>query len=161
MENNINQELTYFLRIFLNWNYNSDILNIISSYIHLQPINKIRYYGDEHHWKRGVIGKRGIRSIPYTCSYCDQLCYNQNHEMVCTMMASCDHCTYSGLLNSEYLLHKQNMCPSSTMECEYCNVKGFRQNMYNHYDNCNNVLKCNKCNEYYTKDNINLHQLFC
>jgi len=159
----INSKLKHFIELFLDWNYNSDIISIICDYIHLKPVDKIRYYGDESHWKRGFIGLRGVHQIPYRCTYCNQLCYNQRHEhdLECPMMTNCEDCNYRGTLNSEYIKHKQNSCRTTLIRCEYCNFRTFRQNMYDHYNSCNKVFKCDKCDLVYTKNNMNLHQLFC
>jgi len=167
MENNnttnTNSNLKHFIELFLNWNYNSDIISIICEYIHLKPIDKIRYYDDQHHNKRGVMGLRGFHQTPYRCNHCNQLCYNQRyqHDLECKMMTNCDECGYSGTLNSEYIQHKQNTCPTTLIRCEYCNMEGYRQNMYHHYNSCNKVFKCDKCDLVHTKDNENLHKLLC
>jgi len=166
MDNNTaNGKLKHLVKSFLDWNYNSDILNIICSYIYLLPVDKVKYYGDEQKSKYNDVMIELIRGIriktPYQCSYCKQVCYNQNHQLVCPIMVNCGNCNYRGNSNSDYLQHAQNECELSPMKCEYCKIKTYRQCMNEHYNNCDKLFKCDKCNLLYTTDNENLHQLFC
>jgi len=165
MESITNIKLEHLVKLFLDWSYNSNIIDIICEYIHLKPIDKIRYYGDEQKSKYTnteimMIGEIR-RKTPYKCIFCNQFCYNQNHELVCPIMIKCSQCSYHGNSNTKYIQHIQNDCELSLMKCEYCKIKTYRQCMNEHYDNCDKLFRCDKCNLLYTIDNKDLHQLSC
>jgi len=155
-----NVSLERLVELYLNWNYNSDIINIICDYINLQPI-KVKY----HRVSQDIIGYDGPRKAPgafHMCNDCHQICNDEKkHDLECIVRRNCLNCQYQGKSNTEYLEHKQNNCPMSLMKCQYCNIEKLRMDMDYHYSCCKKLFQCNKCKLPYTKDNKNLHKLLC
>jgi hypothetical protein len=117
-----NVSLERLVELYLNWNYNSDIINIICDYINLQPI-KVKY----HRVSQDIIGYDGPRKAPgafHMCNDCHQICNDEKkHDLECIVRRNCLNCQYQGKSNTEYLEHKQNNCPMSLMKCQYCGIK--------------------------------------
>jgi hypothetical protein len=155
-----NISLEHLVELYLNWNHNSDIINIICDYIHLKPVDKIKYFNDNVPISVSI-GPRHLPGI-YICDHCHQVCNNDyKHDLECTGMTNCHNCNYQGLSNSEYLEHKQNNCSATLINCQHCGIQKFRMDMNRHHIVCDKLFQCGKCTSFYTKDNMSLHQLFC
>jgi len=157
----INFKLKHFMELFLDWNYNSDIIDIICDYIYLKPLDKVRYYKDDT--LSDYIGLIGNPEILCRCGTTHTIHNNifRHYESECKMIRYCSNCNYYASSHEEYLQHKRNYCPTTLIKCQYCNTEKFRIDMNYHYNNCDKLFKCYVCDLFYTKDNLNLHQLFC